>query len=103
MITFFVRAYVTEDNAGDSYDMNFTAININRIWSDSGYSPGITAEPRGLGGDNVWFGTYVSGFAGATLGGATEAQAHTVARAGADAGTEYFLELKSLTDFCKKS
>ena len=27
-------------------------------------------------GDNVWFGTYVSGFAGATLGGATEAQAH---------------------------
>ncbi len=32
MITFFVRTYVTEDNAGDSYDMNFTAININRIW-----------------------------------------------------------------------
>ena len=42
MITFFVRTYVTEDNAGDSYDMNFTAININRIWTDSEYSPGIT-------------------------------------------------------------
>ena len=35
---FFVRTYVTEDNAGDSYDMNFTAININRFWSDSDYS-----------------------------------------------------------------
>ena len=41
---FFVRAYVTEDNAGDSYDMNFTAININRIWSDSGYSQGYVTE-----------------------------------------------------------
>ncbi len=43
MITFFVRTYVTEDNAGDSYDMNFTAININRFWSDSDYYPGITS------------------------------------------------------------
>ena len=47
MITFFVRTYVTEDNAGDSYDMNFTAININRIWSDSGYSHGIRNGDRG--------------------------------------------------------
>ena len=45
-------------------------------------------------GDNVWFGTYVSGFAGATLGGATEAQAHTVARA-ALTQERYFLELQS--------
>ena len=37
-------------------------------------------------GDNVWFGTYVSGFAGATLGGATEAQAHAAGRSAADAG-----------------
>ena len=67
---FFVRAYVTEDNAGDSYDMNFTAININRTWK----------------GDSQWFGEYVSGFAGATLGGATESQAHAVGRATADTG-----------------
>ena len=67
---FFVRAYVTEDNAGDSYDMNFTAININRTWK----------------GDSQWFGEYVSGFAGATLGGATQSQAHAVARATADTG-----------------
>ena len=88
---FFVRAYVTEDNAGDSYDMNFTAININRLWSDSGYSQGI----RNGDGDNVWFGNYVNGFAGATLGGATEAQAHAAGRSVADAnrvlpGTEEF-------------
>ena len=67
---FFVRAYVTEDNAGDSYDMNFTAININRSWK----------------GDNQWFGEYVNGFAGATLGGASEAQAHAFGRATADTG-----------------
>ena len=67
---FFVRAYVTEDNAGDSYDMNFTAININRSWRD----------------DSTWFGTYVGGFLGATLGGATEEMAHAVGRAGADQG-----------------
>ena len=67
---FFVRAYVTEDNAGDSYDMNFTAININRSWRD----------------DTTWFGTYVGGFLGATLGGATEEMAHAVGRAGADQG-----------------
>jgi len=67
---FFVRGYITADNAGDSYDMNFTAININRSWRD----------------DTTWFGTYVGGFLGATLGGATEAQAHAVGRAGADQG-----------------
>jgi len=67
---FFVRGYITADNAGDSYDMNFTAININRSWRD----------------DNTWFGTYVGGFLGATLGGATEDQAHAVGRGGADQG-----------------
>ena len=54
-------------------------------------------------GDNVWFGTYVSGFAGATLGGATEAQAHAAGRSAADAEVSYFLELQSTNDFCKKS
>ena len=67
---FFVRGYITADNAGDSYDMNFTAININRSWRD----------------DTTWFGTYVGGFLGATLGGATEDQAHAVGRGGADQG-----------------
>ncbi len=30
---FFVRGYITSEDAGDSYDTRFTAININRKWS----------------------------------------------------------------------
>jgi iron complex outermembrane receptor protein len=29
---FFIRGYVTSENAGDSYDTRFAAININRLW-----------------------------------------------------------------------
>jgi outer membrane receptor for ferrienterochelin and colicin len=67
---FFVRGYVVADDAGDSYDMLFTAINVNRRWKS----------------DTQWFGEYIQTFAGATLGGATEAQAHQAARAAADTG-----------------
>jgi outer membrane receptor protein involved in Fe transport len=67
---FFVRGYVTEDKAGDSYDMVFTGININRAWKD----------------DSTWFGEYVGAYIGATLGGATDTQAHAAARAQADTG-----------------
>lgn len=67
---FFVRGYVTEDKAGDSYDMVFTGININRAWKD----------------DQTWFGEYVGTYIGATLGGATDAQAHAAARTQADTG-----------------
>ena len=67
---FFVRGYVTEDKAGDSYDMVFTGININRAWKP----------------DDVWYGQYVAGFVGATLGGATADEAHRAGRASADTG-----------------
>lgn len=67
---FFLRGYVTSEDAGDSYDTRFAAININRRWKP----------------DNVWFGQYVAGFAGATLGGALPEQAHILARQAADAG-----------------
>jgi len=67
---FFVRGYVVADKAGDSYDMVFTGININRAWKD----------------DNTWFGEYVATYAGATLAGATDAQAHQQARVAADTG-----------------
>lgn len=67
---FFVRAYLNEDKAGDSYDMVFTGININRQWKP----------------DQQWFGEYISTFAAATFGGATEAQAHAAARAQAETG-----------------
>lgn len=67
---FFVRGYVTEDKAGDSYDMVFTGININRAWKD----------------DSTWFGEYVGAYIGATLSGATDEQAHIAARTQADTG-----------------
>lgn len=67
---FFLRGYVVADKAGDSYDMVFTGININRAWKD----------------DNTWFGEYAGTFVQATLAGATEDQAHAAARAQAESG-----------------
>lgn len=67
---FFVRGYLTSEDAGDSYDTRFAAININRQWK----------------ADNTWFGQYVGAFVQGTLGGLTQAQAHALARRTADTG-----------------
>ncbi len=67
---FFLRGYVVSDKAGDSYDMVFTGININRAWKD----------------DNTWFGEYVGAYVQTTLGGGTNEQAHAAGRATAEAG-----------------
>jgi len=67
---FFVRGYVVSDNAGDSYDMVFTGVNINRAWKS----------------DQQWFGEYINTYVGATLSGATDTQAHGAARAQAESG-----------------
>ena len=67
---FFVRGYVVADKAGDSYDMVFTGININRAWKS----------------DQQWFGEYINTYVGATLTGATDDQAHAAARAQAETG-----------------
>jgi len=67
---FFLRGYLVADKAGDSYDMVFTGININRRWKD----------------DDTWFGEYTGTYFQATLGGATDAQAHAAARAQAESG-----------------
>ena len=80
---FFVRTYMNSDNAGDSYDMNFTAININRSWKS----------------DNQWFGEYVGGIVGGTLAGLTMDAAHALGRATADTGrlipgTEAYMDAK---------
>lgn len=68
--SFFVRGYMTSEDAGDSYDTRFAAININRAWKP----------------DTQWFGEYINTFVGATFSGATEAQAHAAARAQAESG-----------------
>ena len=67
---FFVRGYVTADNAGDSYDMVFTGVNINRQWKS----------------DEQWFGEYAGAFLTSTLAGATGNEAHANARIAADTG-----------------
>jgi outer membrane receptor protein involved in Fe transport len=67
---FFVRGYVTNEDAKNSYDTRFAAININRAWKD----------------DNTWFGEYVGAYLGGTLGGLTSDQAHAVARQTAETG-----------------
>ena len=67
---FFVRGYLTNEDAGDSYDTRFAAININRAWKD----------------DNTWFGEYAGAYVQGTLGGLTSDQAHTLARQTAETG-----------------
>ncbi len=63
---FFVRGYMTTEDAGDSYDMRFTGINIAKREA------------------NTWFGAYLEGYLGAALGGANNDQAHSQARIFAD-------------------
>lgn len=67
---FFLRGYITDEDAGDSYDTRFTAININRLWNP----------------DNQWFGQYAGAFIQGTLAGLSPDQAHAVARQTADSG-----------------
>lgn len=67
---FFIRGYVTSEDGGDSYDMEFTAVNINRVWKP----------------DATWFGQYAATYVQSTLGGATPSQAHASARNLADTG-----------------
>ena len=72
---FFLRGYTTTEDGGKSYDMTFTALNINRKWKP----------------DAQWFGEYGAAFGNATLGfvpgvGTTPTEAHAYARSVADTG-----------------
>jgi len=67
---FFVRGYMTAEDAGDSYDMRFAAWNVNRAWKD----------------DSTWFGQYAGAFIQATLAGQGAENAHNLARVAADTG-----------------
>ncbi|KIA86831.1 TonB-dependent receptor domain-containing protein [Flavobacterium sp. AED] len=67
---FFVRGYTTTEDGGDSYDMLFTGINVNRKWKD----------------DKTWFGQYAGAYIQSTLAGMTPENAHIAARATADTG-----------------
>ncbi|MGZ9677362.1 TonB-dependent receptor domain-containing protein [Flavobacterium sp. GNP001] len=67
---FFLRGYTTTEDGGNSYDMLFTGINVNRKWKS----------------DATWFGQYAGAYVQSTLGGFTPEQAHARARASADTG-----------------
>ena len=67
---FFLRGYMVGDKAGDSYDMVVTAVQINRAWKS----------------DEQWFADYINTYAGATLSGATDPEAHAAARIVAETG-----------------
>ena len=67
---FFLRGYTTTEDGGKSYDMLFTALNVNRAWKS----------------DATWFGQYAGQYIQSTLGGATPDQAHAAARVVADTG-----------------
>ncbi|SFR38027.1 Outer membrane receptor proteins, mostly Fe transport [Robiginitalea myxolifaciens] len=72
---FFIRGYITSENAGNSYDTRFAAINVNRRWKD----------------DTQWFTDYAQTYIGARLGVGTgvqldDATAHAAARQAADTG-----------------
>ncbi|MGJ8745427.1 TonB-dependent receptor [Polaribacter sp.] len=67
---FMVRGYLTDEDAGKSYDTRFAAINVNRAWKD----------------DNTWFGEYVGAYVQGTLAGLNSDQAHAVGRQTAENG-----------------
>jgi len=67
---FFVRGYTSTEDGGQSYDMQFTAWNVNNKWKNN----------------STWFGQYAGAYVTATLAGQTPENAHIVARGVADTG-----------------
>ena len=67
---FFFRGYMTTEDAGDSYDMRFTGINMAKYRATE------------------WFGRYAGGYVQSVLGGANDDEAHAAARRFADADPE---------------
>ncbi|SDD70366.1 TonB-dependent receptor [Niabella drilacis] len=66
----FLRAYTTQENSGDSYTATTAALFVNRQWRS----------------DADWFGLYSGTYSAARLQGASEEAAHAAARTAADAG-----------------
>jgi outer membrane receptor protein involved in Fe transport len=67
---FFVRGYTTTEDGGQSYDMQFTGINVNAKWK----------------ANETWFGQYAGAYVQATLAGQTPENAHIISRGVADTG-----------------
>ncbi len=79
---FFVRGYTTNEDAGDSYNGLFAAININRQWVQD--LAGNTVSPAVA--DETWFGNYAAAYLGALAGFGVPGMNHQAARTFADRG-----------------
>ncbi len=66
----YVRAYTTQEDAGDSYNASAASQYFNEAWKPS----------------STWFGQYTQAYLTNRLGGATDAMAHVAGRAAADVG-----------------
>lgn len=69
----FLRAYTTQENSGNSYNATVTTRLVNEAWKPSG-------------GANGWYAQYSFAFLNAKLAGMTDIAAHNAARAVADQG-----------------
>lgn len=69
----FVRAYTTQENAGESFNATVTTRLTNEAWKPSG-------------GSNGWYYQYAMAFLNSKIGGASDFDAHNAARAVADKG-----------------
>ncbi len=69
----FLRAYTTQENAGESFNATVTTRLLNEAWKPSGGSTG-------------WYAQYGQAFLASKLSGATNIDAHNAARAAADVG-----------------
>ncbi|MEP7108310.1 MAG: TonB-dependent receptor [Ferruginibacter sp.] len=68
-----VRAFTTQENAGETFNLGATTQNFNEAWKPS---PGATG----------WFSQYGQAYLSSRLSGASDLDAHTAARAIADVG-----------------
>ena len=69
----FLRAYTTQENAGDSYNATVTTRLVNEAWKPSG-------------GTDGWYAQYALAFLNAKMAGETDIAAHQFARGVADLG-----------------
>jgi outer membrane receptor protein involved in Fe transport len=74
----FVRAYTTQENAGQSFNATVTTRLVNELWKPSA---GPASNPT-----SGWFFQYGQAYLASKLAGATDAEAHTAGRTTADVG-----------------
>ncbi|MEO8764379.1 MAG: TonB-dependent receptor, partial [Ginsengibacter sp.] len=76
------RAYTTQENAGDTYNLSATTQNFNEAWKPSISFTNNVPTPQ----PTDWYIQYGQAYIGAKLKGLSDQEAHTAARAVADVG-----------------